>query len=381
MSGDDGCRDAARQLLVTPLVLAATDPEGHRRIRRHEEELAQTFRNYLGYRLTVDARFARLVKAGLGPGEGRPLLRAGSKAPFSPRDYSYLALLCSVLLTTRRQVLLSAVVADVHQAAAEAGIDLGDDTLTERRALVHALRQLVSWGAIVEDAGSVSAYADDPSQEALLWVEQEIIRALVAVPLREVDDPAELIRLAADPGPDGTRHKVRRKIVEGPVVMVDDLPDPERAWLRQYQRREAHTLDDLFRLRLEIRSEGVAAFDPRDEMSDVFFPRDGTLAQAALLTVSALVERVGGEGPAVRVPAGLLSSIVQGLLAEHGRRWSKEYQGHPERLDPDVEDLLVDVGLLARSPDGTLRLRAVAARYAPSTEIQHKPAAPTLEVT
>ena len=181
---DDERRDAARLLLSTPLVLAEHDPDGHRSIRRHGDTLATMFRNYLGYRLVVEAQFARLYKAGLGSA-GRPLLRK-SKAAFSPRDYTYLALLCAVLLTSRQQVLLSTVVADVRHAAAEGDIDLGDDTLTERRALVHALGQLIEWGAIHEDAGTVAEFADDPAKEALLWIEHEIVRNLLAIAMRDV---------------------------------------------------------------------------------------------------------------------------------------------------------------------------------------------------
>jgi uncharacterized protein (TIGR02678 family) len=377
----DEQRDAARHLIRQPLVLASRDPEGHRRIRRNADALATMFRTYLGYRLVVDARFARLSKAGLGPAEGRPLRRSGSKAPFSPRDYTYLALLCSVLLTGRLQVLLSSVVADVRQAAAEAGVDLGGDTLTERRALVHALRQLIDWGIVTEDAGSVSDYADDPTKEALLFVERELIRHLLTVPLREVDDPDDLIRVAADPGPDATRHAVRRKLVENSVVMVEDLPEAERVWLRQSQRREAQILDENLALRLEIRAEGVAAFDPRDELTDIPFPREGSLGQAALLTVAELVAQLEPSGAAVPVPPRLLQSVVQGLLAKHSRRWSKDYVEHPERLGPDVEDLLVDVGLLAREPDGCLRLRAIAARYAPEPAVIDAPPTLSLEMS
>ncbi len=361
----DDQRDAARQLVRQPLILAARDPDGHRRIRRNADALSTMFRTYLGYRLVVDARFARLSKAGLGPTDGRPLRRSGSKAPFSPRDYTYFALLCSVLLSGRMQVLLSAVVTDVRQAAAEAGVDLGGDTLAERRALVHALRQLIDWGIVTEDAGSVSDYADDPAKEALLFVEREPIRHLLVVPLREVDTADDLIRVAADPGPDAIRHAVRRKFVESPVVMVDDLPESERAWLRQYQRREAQILEDNLALLLEIRAEGVAAFDPHDALTDITFPREGSLGQAALLAVAELVARLEPEAATVAIPPGLLPSIVQELLARYGRRWSKDYVEHPERLGPDVEDLLVDVGLVVRDAQGSLHLRAIAARFAP----------------
>ena len=377
VSIEDERRDAARLLLSTPLVRASANPEGHRLVRRHHDALAQSFRNHLGYRLVVDAHFARLHKGGLGPAQGRPLRRTGSGTPFTPRAYAYLALACSVLLTSRQQVLLSGVVVEIRHAAVEAGIELGSDSRSAGRALVQALLQLVEWGVITEDDGSVAGYADDPAAEALLWVDREMVRQLLTIPLREVDDPATLVRLAADPGPDGTRHAVRRHIVEEPVVMVDDLPEDERAWLRQYQRREAQYVEELFGLRLEIRAEGVAAFDPLDELTDMAFPREATLGQAALLAAAELVGRLrpdripnarDGIISAVGFDRDLLAETVTGLIGRHGRRWSKEYTEHPDRLPADVEDCLVDMGLVVRDPGGALSLRAVAARYAPEVE-------------
>jgi uncharacterized protein (TIGR02678 family) len=377
ISDDDGRKDAARLLLSQPLVRASTDPEAHRLIRRHKDALAQSFRNHLGYRLVVEPHFARLYKGGLGPTRSRPLRRSGSGTPFTPRAYAYLALACSVLLTCRQQVLLSGVVKEIRHAGAEAGIELGPDSPADRRALVHALRQLTDWGVISEDDGSVAGYADDPAAEALLWVDRELVRQLLAVPLREVTDPGTLVRVASEPGPDGTRHAVRRRIVEEPVVIADELPEDERAWLRQYQRREAQLAEQLFGLRLEIRAEGIAAFDPLDELSDQSFPREGTLGQAALLSVAELVHRLRPAGTpnareglaaAVGFDRGLLGEVVTELLARHGRRWSKEYTEHPNRLLADVEDYLVGMGLVALGADGALSLRAIAARYAPAVD-------------
>jgi hypothetical protein len=118
------------------------------------------------------------------------------------------------------------------------------------------------------------------------------------------------------------------------------------------------------------------ALDPQDELTDLRFPRDGTLGQAALLAVAELVERLtpdAGSGTAP-VPDGELSSVVSRLLTERARTWSKEYVDHPERLMADVEDLLVDMGLLERNERGALGLRAVAARFAP----EHQDVTPQL---
>lgn len=365
---NDDARDAARQLLKSPLVLAAIQPDEHRRIRRHAEDLVSMFRSYLGYRLVVDARLARLYKAGLGETEQRALVVRSSQAPFSARDYTYLALLCSVLLSTGQQVLLSALVADVEQAATEASVELDQDTRSDRFAFVHALRQLIAWGAIVEVDGTVGGYADGKTTEVLLTIERDVIREILAVRLRDVEDPRELIHIATEVAPEAIRHRARRRLVECPVVMLSDLPEPERAWLRQSQRREAQLLEDNIGLRLEIRAEGMAAFDPSDELTDVSFPRDGTVAQAALLAVSRLVEDAGtGAAPVVMLAPHAMATVTASLLRRHGKGWAKEYLDRPDRLVTDVEELLLAMGLVVRGPDGQLMLRAVAARYAPES--------------
>jgi uncharacterized protein (TIGR02678 family) len=377
LTRDDAERqDALRTLLGNPLITShGPHRDTLRVLRRHKDQLARDVRQLLGYRLVVESGFARLYKSGLGPGRARPLRRA-SDAPFSPRAYAYLALGCAVLLTGRAQVLLSWLVAQVRSAAVEAGIELGADSHADRRDFVAALRQLVAWGVIVEDDGTVAAFAEDADAEALLYVNRELVRHLLAVPMREVESPDELVHLAAEPGVGGgARHRVRRLLVEEPAVLADDLDDEAWAWLRQSQRREARTFAELFGLELEIRAEGVAAIDPRDELTDEPFPRGGSVGHAALLTVSELVRRLkpagpGGDAPtsAVEVPDGMLDAVVAELHAAHGRRWRQEYAEHPERLPRAVEDLLVAVGLLRRRAGG-LWLTAVATRYAPDVVV------------
>jgi Protein of unknown function (DUF2398) len=109
-------------------------------------------------------------------------------------------------------------------------------------------------------------------------------------------------------------------------------------------------------------------------LTDVAFPRGGTLGHAALLTIAELANVVR---PATRptdtvvgwvpVPPGALGAVVHGLLELHGRRWRNEYVEHPDRLVADVEDLLLAMRLLRRG-DGRLELSAVARRYAPDVD-------------
>jgi uncharacterized protein (TIGR02678 family) len=392
-------RRAVRALLAQPLLLA--DSDDFPLVRRHAEWLRTWFGNFLGYRLVVEASFARLFKAGLGEGAGRPLMRP--TGPFTPRMYAYLTLATAVLLTAPEQILLSSLVADVRAAAVEAGIELGDaQRPVERRALGTALRQLVAWTALREEQGTVSGYADDEDAEALLTVQRDIVSYLVATPPALAAGPDDLIRQAAEAGPGGTRHAVRRKLVETPVVYLDDLTAVERSWLRREQRRDERSFLEYAGLQAELRAEGAALLDPDDALTDVAFPGTGTVAQAALLAVGQLVAELRPEQSAlvigVPVPEVSLDRILTDLIERHHRHWAARYVEDPAMLREAVVELLTQAGLLARAattvadgesdevvateravdarhargeaPPGTLVLLAAAARYAPSEEVR-----------
>lgn len=373
-------REAFRLLLRHPLVTAeGPHADGFATIRRQRDALVRDARQLLGYRLVVEAGFARLYKSGLGPDRPRPLRRP-SGTPFSPRAYAHLSLCCAVLLTARQQVLLSSLVEQVRHAATEAGVTWTEDSHADRRAFVAALRHLVELGVLVEDDGTVAALADDSEAEALLYVRRDLVRHLLAVPLRDVESPDELVRLAAEPSlGGGPRHRVRRLLVEEPAVLAGDVDDESWAWLRQSQRRESSILDDSLGLELEIRAEGVAAVDPRDELTDLAFPSGGTLGHAALLTIAELASTSapppsGDELVAwAPIPDGELHAVVGALVERHGQRWRNDYVDHPARLIADVEELLVAMRLLRRRGDGH-ELSAVANRYAP--HVVEPPAAP-----
>ncbi|GIF43034.1 TIGR02678 family protein [Actinoplanes xinjiangensis] len=395
-------RRAIRALLAAPLLLP--DSDDFALVRRHAEWLRTWFGTFLGYRLVVEAGFARLFKPGPGPGRGRPLLRPSG--PFTPRMYAYLALTTAVLLTAPEQVLLSQLVADIRAAAVEAGIELGDaQRPAERRALGAALRQMVAWSGLREEQGSVAGYADDEQAEALLTVDRDVVAHLLSTVPGRAATPEEFVVLAADAGPGGSRHRVRRRLVEEPVVYVDDLDAADRVWLRREQRRDERSYLDYAGLQAELRAEGVALLDPDETLTDVTFPGNGTVAQAALLTIGVLAGRLRPEPGSlvvgVPVPAGMLDEVVVELAGRHARRWAGQYVQDPALLREEIVALLVSMGLMARSaptvadleaaqdvpesiaeravdargarggaPEGTLVLLAAAARYAPAEVVR-----------
>jgi len=359
-------RGAIRLLLRQPLVTVASHPDEFPLIRRHADELARQFSQVLGYRLTVEPGFARLHKAGLGRDGGRRLER-GSGAPFTPRTYAYLALTLAALVTAPEQLLLSEVVARTRAAAAEAGIEISEpNRLTERRALVAALKQLMTWRVLAEDEGSVDSYAGDAEADALLTIDREIARRLVSGPISQATSPDDLIERAADPGEAGPRHRVRRLLIETPVVYVDDLTEEERDWLRRSQRREQRILEDFAGLHAEIRAEGVALIDPEAELTDTQFPGTGTVAWAALLLVGKLAGEIvpASAAAGVAIPDGRIDELLSALIEEHRAAWSQELTRSPVLLADAVLDLLHRMRLISPQEDGWL-LTAAAARYAP----------------
>jgi uncharacterized protein (TIGR02678 family) len=358
-------RAAARLLLRHPLVTAESHPEEFPLIRRHADELAGQFGQLLGYRLVVEPGFARLFKAGLGRGGGRWLERS-SGVPFTPRTYTYLALALSVLVTAPEQLLLSEVITRVRAAAAEAGIDLGQpNRIAERRALVAALKQLMTWWVLAEDEGSVESYSGDGAAEALLTIDREIARRLVSGPIGRASSADELIELAGTPDHGGPRHTLRRRLVETPVVYVEHLTDEERDWLRRNQRREQRTFEDFLGLDAEIRAEGVALLDPRGELSDIEFPGTGTVPWAALLLLRELTGRLTPQGHSADVPDELIDTVLGELTDRHRTAWAAQFTDSPKLLRHAVTDLLLRMRLIEPAGDGGWRLLAAAARYAP----------------
>ncbi|MYS22501.1 TIGR02678 family protein [Streptomyces sp. DvalAA-14] len=360
-------RTAGRLLLARPLVTSdGPYAELFPLIRRHADWLTGRFQQVLGYRLLVDTSHARLFKAGLGVGSGRRLERS-SGAAFTPRTYACLALALSVLVTAPEQILLSQLVADIKAAAADARMEWeAGGRVTQKRTLSAALRQLVEWGVLTETEGSVAAVEQDDSGEALISVDREIARAVVAGPLSQSMNGADLVRRAADPGFAGPRTYVRRMLVETPVLYLDELTDAERDWLRTRQRRESQAFSELLGLEMEIRAEGAALIDPEDELSDLHLPGSGTLAQAALLLLERLVERLRPDDPGhpatggrlvigVPVPDGLVDAILAELVSAYGSRsnWKRELVDDPDALREAAIDLLVRMRLVAR--DGPLR--------------------------
>lgn len=368
-------REAARALEMIPILTAAKHPDELALIRRHAPALKQSFQTVLGYPLVIEASFARLTKPPLPADvEPRGAVRANN-TPLSPRAYTFLALVCAGFLApgTGEQVVMSALVEQVRSDAATAGIDV-DDTITDRRALVAAIGHLTDVGLLVETDGSVAAWGER-HEEALLSINRALLPHILACSLAGLTEPHEVWEPAEDAADPQPRRTLRRRLVENPLTRREHLTDAEADALSRERRDIGRALDDAFGLTLEVRLEGALAYDPDQDLTDIAFPGQGTVSQAALLLIDALVDnhKPGASTTALvdgnPVP-GLLcawddvDAELDDLISRNVRSWRAGVAEDPEGLRNDVVARLRAVGL-AIATDTGLVLHPACARYRP----------------
>jgi uncharacterized protein (TIGR02678 family) len=388
---------AIRLLLATPLVDVGTSAEDFRLVVRHGGWLAEWFDTACGWGLVVDtaAGFARLAKRGASPDASRPLLRTrGTTQPFDRRRYQLLCLVCAELV--RHPVTTIGLLA----AAIGPEADVDTSRHGERAAFVDALRALVAWGALRVSAGDVDAFLDAEGGNAILTAETARLHRLLVsstapTTLAEgVDTEAATAALGLEPrygdaahDPAGTdddqrlrwvRHRVARRLLDDPVVHLDELSDAEleylanpsgRRWLRDRVAEAGFELEE--------RAEGLLAIDPSALATDRMFPAPhGNAHQLALLLVDRLVSTPGEDaGDRSRrlgslTPAALHRSVAEVLERFPGWARSHREAGGPERLADEAVGLLEGFGLVRRDSDGTIAARPALARYrvgAPTT--------------
>lgn len=355
---------AARALLTDPWRTAEADRDLFTLIRRHADTLDRWFTQRLGYRLVLAADTARLVKSGYLPRD-RPM-RSHTGRALAGREYTALALVLAATASGPDRISLRDLVLRVRSAAADAAVALGGGP-GERRALVTALRWLIERGVVRELDRSVGGYETDADADALLEIRNDRLAMLAAPALSGAATADDLLGRAGEPS--GGRAATRRRIVEEPVLYVDDVTSEDWAELRRRFGEEAGYLSEMFDLDLEVRADGVAAIDADGGCSDVAFPAGGTTGHAALLLLEALV---------VRHRDGATQGQIDDELAElvrlHGRHWRKDATESPARLRDEAVELLVAMRLVeivrasAGRGDSCARLSPPADPLAEGTE-------------
>lgn len=423
--------EAIQHLLRRPLLDARAQHDAYTLVVRHGEWLVRWYDDTCGWALHVDAAagFARLAKRQADPDPTRPLRRLrGSGAPFDRRRYQLLCLVSAELVS--HPVTTVGLLA---RAVAAAGA-FTPERHRDRVAFVDALLVLRSWRAVEVSSGEVEDYVGNEKANALLTADLARLQRLLAPatapsrldPAAPFDDA--LAALLAEPRYDGahldaggphraTRHRLARRLLDDPVLHLDECTDDERDYLasgagRTWLRQRVAAAG----LVLEERSDGLLAVDPAARSTDDTFPGpNGTVHQMALLLVDHLVTdapaagsgagaapdaAASRSGDATGAPgadeSSALASVPRlsspGLAVTTGRRartrtrtelvaavaerlaahpkWAKAYQepGGAERLADESVALLAAFGLVRRSPDGALvEARPALCRYQPGS--------------
>ncbi len=383
-----------RMLLARPLIAERASPEHFDLVRRRREPIRRWFDYYCGWTLVVEPRlgYARLFKVGAATDPSRPARRLRSgRPPFDRRRYVLLCVVAAELLAV--PVTTIGLLADrVSQATAADQVVATFDTASraERMAFVDVLRLLESYGAVEVLDGATETYVDSVVAKVLYRVDATLLLRLLAVPVgpSQLAVPPDEVALrfeemlaavsrerrygpAAGPAEDGhtddgvgrsevqrnlwLRHSVFRRLVDDPVLYLDDLSADERAYLasptgRQLLRRAA--AEGGFAA--EERAEGVLLVDPDGICTDSRFPDAGTAKVAALL----LLDVIDGT-----VTAEPLELAATGLL-ERFPRWARLYRDDdgPAHLVTDALAALTEFGLV-RTTAGLVQPLPAAARY------------------
>nr|WP_296767198.1 DUF2398 family protein [Rhodococcus sp. (in: high G+C Gram-positive bacteria)] len=423
----DSYQRAARVALSNHLVTATyPDRIALPLLRRWATELREDLLDLFGYRLEVTETTARLFPVMDDLDASQPA-RTASDRVFDRRRYAYLALALATLGRAGNQITLSELADHVTSEAGQVdGVELATDRASDRDAFVDAVGWLAARGAISLADGDAGGWANNPAAgEALYDIERSVVVALFRPPravqhLRSVtglltgsdlpmDDEDDEGDTPRSTDPKETLRKIRRALVEKPVVYFDDLDQDGRTALASV--KTVADVELLTGLTSERRAEGVTLIDTSGRMSDIRFPSTGTIAQVALLLAGEMSDRVvdpdapelsrhpidkesdlvdrldaaipgggifddlaefghgrstGGDAgePALYpfVENSWLASTVTELVDRFGRTFAAQWQADPEGLRERAITMLDRLRLIHRISGGVLVLPAIA-RY------------------
>ncbi|MGO9751503.1 MAG: TIGR02678 family protein [Solirubrobacteraceae bacterium] len=331
-------RRATRALLRRPLLRHGDDADSLRLVRRHATELRGWFDQNCGWRLHVDTEVARLFKLGEpDPAGTHPARETKTHVPFGRRRYVLLCLALSVLERADAQITLGRLaegimIATADERLAAAGVTFELSGREERADLVAVVRLLLELGALARVAGDEDSFVREAG-DVLYDVERRVLAVLISAPrgpstISAPDFATRLRELTTEPEPvsddlrtRAIRHRLTRRLLDDPVVFYDELSEAELAYLTSQRAALTRRVSERTGLVAEIRGEGIAMVDPRDELTDMRMPEVGTDGHIALLITEYLAARADADGSGC--PASELHGLVRRLAIEHQTYWRR----------------------------------------------------------
>jgi uncharacterized protein (TIGR02678 family) len=343
--------EVLRLLALRPWLIAGRDDDAMAKVRRNLPEITSAL-GRLGWALVIERDLVRLRKS--------PPVRRDAWAALAP---SRLACAWFFLLVAAAEAMPPAVglgklVAAAKTAAAEAGVTVTGD-ITERRAIVQALKLLDDRGVVEQVDGDAQSFLRDDEPPVLLAVHHtRLLHVIANFGAADVAaDPRGWLRQVEAEADTGRR--MRRRLVDDTLVYTADLDEAEADWMRRRVRGDdGEQLAKAFGLHLERRSEGAAFVVPGEafrydrELGPVPFPSPGTVPHAALLLcgrvpTSALADqdRPGWLGMAKTEVQAHLAELAEQFGAGRGG-WRADLVESPGELLAEVQALLTGLDLV-----------------------------------
>lgn len=364
MSSED-VRDAARGLLGRGFL---TGPNATI-ARRHRRELAELFREELGWQVVAEDNGP--VRALRQPGAAHVPrgLATRSGRPFDPARYALLFLVLAALEAAGGRTTLTVLFEDVRSRAVDLEkLNFDRNRAAHRRAFVHAVQAAADLGVLELADGSEDSFANSGEGDALYRVQRSHLTRLLAtskppsLAANAEEAVAENLYTHTEDGRRRLRrHRVIRALVSEPVVYRDDLSDDEIEYLTGQIGRLRKLLSGEFGLTVEVRAEGWVAVDCARSLSDQQFPYISPARAAALAIADASRARRDGDGQAVWT-VDQLTEFVATLADRFGSNWSPA-DGEVPTVTAKAVAVLVDMRL-ARQVGDTIEILPAAGRFA-----------------
>lgn len=363
---------ALRALLRHPLLTpAGPDAAAFALVRRHADWLRHWFTEQAGWSLHVDAGLARLRKVPGDLADGTRAALIDGKIPFSRRRYALLCLALAALERADAQTTLGRLADRIlslagDPALAEAGFTFVLEDQEARRDLVVVARLLLRLHVLTKVAGDEQSYVSN-SGDALYDVDRRLLATLLVVGrgpsmVRTSDFEERLRAITEEPVADteegrAIRQRLSRRLLDDPVVYLDDLAPAEREYLATQRHFVLKRLADATGLEPEARAEGMALVDPTGESTDMAMPEEGTEGHATLLLAEHLASRL-----AERVPVGELEALMSDLVVRHRGHWRKN-NAEPVLLCRLAIGRLLALGLIRRAGKDAVEALPALARF------------------
>jgi uncharacterized protein (TIGR02678 family) len=379
--------EAVRALLMAPML--GPQHESFATVRRHAEALRDWFLRETGWMLEVERGGARLYKR---PADLSSAIRGLDG--YDRRRYVLLCLACAVLERADPQITLRLLGERLLQLAAEPGLVALGFYFTlgaqhERRELVSVCRSLLDLGVLERVAGEEDTFIQTGGEhaDALYDIRRRALAGMLAAVRgpstwrpqdapRSFDDRLRaLVEEHVADSDEGrrtaVRHHLARRLLDDPVVYLDELDPETRSYFINQRGAMAARLCEAARLTAEQRAEGLALVDAAGSLTDLAMPAEGTDAHATLLVADFLARgsqnrQTHDTGGAREISTTVRVSEIVDFLREakgrFGKYWRKSARvaGAEAELAETAIRRLEKLHLLERHGDAVSPLPALA---------------------